>query len=83
MSDGAAADAEYFRHLGFYAYRKRFLDTFVSLPLGRWEREEKLEQLRALEYGYIIRVAITVHDSIEVDTPVDARRVEVALEGRD
>ena len=81
--DGEAADADYYRHLGFYAYRKRFLDTFVSLPLGRWEREEKLEQLRALEYGYTIRVAITEHDSIEVDAPGDVRRVEAALEGRD
>jgi 3-deoxy-manno-octulosonate cytidylyltransferase (CMP-KDO synthetase) len=66
----------YYKHLGFYAYRKGFLLTFVALPEGEWERFEKLEQLRALEYGYTIRVILTEHDSIEVDTPRDAKRVE-------
>lgn len=70
----------YYRHLGFYAYRKHFLDTFVRLPMGRWERLEKLEQLRALEYGYRIQVALTSHDSIEVDTPADIARVEAMLQ---
>jgi len=59
----------YYKHLGFYAYRKGFLLTFVALPEGEWERFEKLEQLRALEFGYRIRVVLTEHDSIEVDTP--------------
>lgn len=66
----------YYKHLGFYAYRKGFLLTFVALPEGEWERFEKLEQLRALEYGYKIRVTLTTHDSIEVDTPEDLKRVE-------
>ncbi len=66
----------YYKHLGFYAYRKGFLLTFVALPEGEWERFEKLEQLRALEYGYKIRVVLTNHDSIEVDTPDDLKRVE-------
>jgi len=70
----------YYKHLGFYAYRKGFLLTFVGLPEGEWERFEKLEQLRALEYGYSIRVVETRHDSIEVDTPVDAQRVEKFLQ---
>ncbi len=69
----------YYKHLGFYAYRKGFLLTFVALPEGEWERFEKLEQLRALEYGYKIRVTITEHDSIEVDTPDDLKRVEADL----
>lgn len=69
----------YYKHLGFYGYRKGFLLTFVGLPEGEWERFEKLEQLRALEYGYTIRVVETKHDSIEVDTPSDARRVEKIL----
>ncbi len=69
----------YYKHLGFYAYRKGFLLTFVALPEGEWERFEKLEQLRALEYGYTIRVVLTRHDSIEVDTLQDARRVEEIL----
>ena len=70
------AKPTYYKHLGFYAYRKGFLLTFVGLPEGEWERFEKLEQLRALEYGYTIRVILTDHDSIEVDTPKDIERVE-------
>ncbi len=66
----------YYKHLGFYAYRKGFLLSFVALPEGEWERFEKLEQLRALEYGYRIKVTLTEHDSIEVDTPEDLERVE-------
>lgn len=66
----------YYKHLGFYAYRKGFLVTFVGLPEGEWERFEKLEQLRALEFGYRIRVVLTDHDSIEVDTPKDLDRVK-------
>ncbi len=69
----------YYKHLGFYAYRKGFLLSFVALPEGEWERFEKLEQLRALEYGYTIRVSITEYDSIEVDTPEDLVRVEAGL----
>lgn len=69
----------YYKHLGFYAYRKGFLLTFVSLPEGEWERFEKLEQLRALEYGYDIRVVLTEHDSVEVDTPRDLERVAEIL----
>lgn len=69
----------YYKHLGFYAYRKGFLLTFVGLPEGEWERFEKLEQLRALEFGYRIRVVLTGHDSIEVDTPADLARVEELL----
>lgn len=69
----------YYKHLGFYAYRKGFLVTFVGLPEGQWERFEKLEQLRALEFGYTIRVVLTAHDSVEVDTPKDLVRVEQLL----
>jgi len=66
----------YYKHLGFYAYRKGFLVTFVGLPEGEWEKFEKLEQLRALEYGHKIRVVLTDHDSVEVDTPKDLERVK-------
>ncbi|WP_028317928.1 3-deoxy-manno-octulosonate cytidylyltransferase [Desulfobulbus elongatus] len=76
---GEARRPTYYKHLGFYAYRKGFLLTFVGLPEGQWERFEKLEQLRALEFGYTIRVVLTDHDSAEVDTPADLRRVEQLL----
>jgi 3-deoxy-manno-octulosonate cytidylyltransferase (CMP-KDO synthetase) len=67
---------ESYKHLGVYAYRKRFLDVFSRLPSGRLEEIEKLEQLRALEHGYPIYVAITPFDSPEVDVPEDIARIE-------
>jgi 3-deoxy-manno-octulosonate cytidylyltransferase (CMP-KDO synthetase) len=73
-------EAVHFKHLGFYAYRKSFLKIFTSLPEGRLEAAEKLEQLRALENGFRIRVVETTHDSPEVDTPEDIARVEVLIE---
>jgi len=78
-----SADAKptYYKHLGLYAYRKGFLLSFVALPEGEWERFEKLEQLRALEYGYRIKLTITEFDSIEVDRPEDILRVEEYLNG--
>ena len=49
----------YYKHLGVYGYRKNFLLTYVGLPVGEWEHFEKLEQLRALENGYRIKVVLT------------------------
>lgn len=69
----------YFKHIGIYAYRVEFLKTFVALPAGRLELAEKLEQLRALEYGYPIQVVETTGDTLEVDTPPDLERLEVYL----
>ncbi len=71
----------FFKHIGIYAYRMEFLQNFVTLPPGRWEAAEKLEQLRALEYGFPIHVVETVGDTLEVDTPEDLRRVEEFLGG--
>jgi 3-deoxy-manno-octulosonate cytidylyltransferase (CMP-KDO synthetase) len=65
----------YFKHHGIYAYRNDFLQRFACLPQGYLERAERLEQLRALENGYRIKVVITEKDSIEVDTPEDLQRV--------
>ena len=65
-----------YKHLGVYAYTMEFLDCFRSLPLGRLEEIEKLEQLRALEHGHRIRVVVTPYDSPEVDLPVDIQRIE-------
>ncbi|OAG28710.1 3-deoxy-manno-octulosonate cytidylyltransferase [Thermodesulfatator autotrophicus] len=69
----------YLRHIGLYAYRKEFLDTFVRLKPGELEQAEKLEQLRVLEYGYPIAVSITKYDCPEVDTPEDLEKIEKLL----
>lgn len=73
------SDKVYFKHLGFYAYRIDFLVQFAALPKGRLEAAEKLEQLRALEHGFKIKVVETRYDSIEVDTPKDIKKVEKIL----
>jgi 3-deoxy-manno-octulosonate cytidylyltransferase (CMP-KDO synthetase) len=65
-----------YKHLGVYAYTKRFLEVFRSLPEGRLESIEKLEQLRVLEHGYRIYVETTQYDSPEVDLPDDIPRIE-------
>jgi len=66
-------DQVYYKHLGIYAYTKTFLQTFARLPGGRLEEDEKLEQLRALEFGYPIQVIRSSQDSFEVDHPQDLR----------
>ncbi len=73
--DRGSSEAHY-KHLGLYAYRKGFLEKFNRLPVGRLEAAEKLEQLRALEHGFKIKVVETASDSIEVDTPEDIKRAE-------
>ena len=70
------------RHIGVYAYRRDFLLHFASLPPGRIEQLEKLEQLRALENGHRIRVVNSIAPSLEVDTAEDlarARRSQMRL----
>jgi len=69
----------YYKHLGLYGFRMRFLGQFTRLSEGVLEFAEKLEQLRALEHGFKIKVLETPHDSIEVDTPGDIERVEKKL----
>ncbi len=62
------------RHIGVYAYRRDFLLEFARLRPGAMERIEKLEQLRALENGYTIRVVPSVAPSLEIDTAEDLAR---------
>jgi 3-deoxy-manno-octulosonate cytidylyltransferase (CMP-KDO synthetase) len=73
----------YFKHLGFYAYRKAALDRFCALPESSLERSERLEQLRFLENGISIHVAETPYDTVGVDTEEDLRRVEEILAGQE
>jgi 3-deoxy-manno-octulosonate cytidylyltransferase (CMP-KDO synthetase) len=64
-----------FKHIGLYVYKKDFLMKFVALGPSPLEKQERLEQLRALENGYRIKLVYTEYDSIGVDTPEDVKRV--------
>jgi 3-deoxy-manno-octulosonate cytidylyltransferase (CMP-KDO synthetase) len=69
----------HYKHLGFYGYRMDFLARFTQLPGGILESAEKLEQLRALEHGFKIKVEETPYNSVEVDVPQDIQAVESML----
>lgn len=68
------------RHLGIYAYRRDFLENYVNWAPTPHEQTESLEQLRALENGARIKVILTDHVSIGVDTPEQAAQVEEILQ---
>jgi 3-deoxy-manno-octulosonate cytidylyltransferase (CMP-KDO synthetase) len=70
----------YFKHIGLYVYRRDFLLQYPTLPIGPLEQAERLEQLRALENGYAIRVVETEYESLGVDTPEDLERVSGLFE---
>ncbi len=65
----------YSKHIGLYVYRREFLLSYPDLPIGPLENAERLEQLRALENGFSIRVMETDYESLGVDTPEDLARV--------
>lgn len=72
-------ETETYRHWGIYAYRRTALERFVSLPEGKLEQCEKLEQLRALENGMRIKVIVTPYSSIGIDTPEELAKAEAFL----
>ena len=69
------AELPVYKHIGIYAYRRDFLLTYAALAPTPLERTESLEQLRALEHGYNIKVLLTDFQSVGVDTPEDLKRV--------
>jgi len=70
-----APPASHFKHIGLYVYQRDFLLGYSALPVGPLEQAERLEQLRALENGFRIRVVETEYESLGVDTPDDLERV--------
>lgn len=70
---------KHYKHYGVYIFQRDFLQIFSQLPPTPLEQMEKLEQLRALEHGYRIKVIETQHDLIEVDTPEDLEKVRELL----
>jgi 3-deoxy-manno-octulosonate cytidylyltransferase (CMP-KDO synthetase) len=80
--DGAPGTGLGDKHIGLYAYRRDFLLSFARLAPTPLERAEQLEQLRALEWGFRIKVAEVAAASIEVDTPRDLDRAREQLAAR-
>jgi 3-deoxy-manno-octulosonate cytidylyltransferase (CMP-KDO synthetase) len=76
-----AGDGPLYHHIGLYAYRREALARFVALPPSPLERREKLEQLRALEAGMRIDVAIVDTVPLGVDTPADLEAARAMLGG--
>jgi len=70
-----------YHHIGLYAFRRAALERFVRLPPSPLEKREKLEQLRALEAGMRIDVAIVDEAPLGVDTPEDLARARAVLSG--
>lgn len=75
-------DGPRYHHIGLYAYRRPALERFVALPPSPLEKQEKLEQLRALEAG--MRIDVTIVDTVPrgVDTPADLETARSMLKPR-
>jgi 3-deoxy-manno-octulosonate cytidylyltransferase (CMP-KDO synthetase) len=77
-----AGEGPLYHHIGLYAYRRPALERFVKLPPSPLERRERLEQLRALEAGMRIDVALVDGVPLGVDTPEDLEKARAMLTGR-
>lgn len=70
----------YFKHIGIYGYRKETLQQITSMPVSGLERAEALEQLRWIENGLRIKVAVTDVESIAIDTPQDLEHALLSVD---
>ncbi len=75
LTDEFVASNVYYRHIGLYGYRKETLKRVCAMPQSYLEKTEKLEQLRWLEAGLRIKVALTDFETYAVDTPEDLERI--------
>jgi len=72
-------EANYYKHLGIYAYRREFLMHYAELSPTPLQLAEDLEQLKVLEHGYRIKTALVESSSIGVDHPEDIKKIEQLL----
>ena len=70
------AENEYFKHIGIYGYLTKTLAEICELPPSANEIKERLEQLRWLDNKYLIKVGITPHEGVSVDTPEDIEKIK-------
>ncbi|MGN6747276.1 MAG: 3-deoxy-manno-octulosonate cytidylyltransferase [Xanthobacteraceae bacterium] len=77
-----AGEGPLYHHIGLYAFRRAALESFVKLPPSTLERRERLEQLRALEAGMRIDVALVDTVPLGVDTPADLEKARTMLTKR-
>lgn len=73
---------EYYKHIGIYGYKKDFLLKYSEMEMTKLEKNESLEQLRALENGYKIKMIETKHKVWGVDTPEDLHNVKAIIKER-
>ena len=69
----------FYKHVGIYGYKTETLLKIAKLPIGNLEKAEILEQLRWIENGYKIKVAITEHETLAIDSPDDVENVLKAI----
>ena len=74
-----AGDGPMYHHIGLYTFRRRALERFVKLPMSSLEQQERLEQLRALENGMRIDVALVDTVPFGVDTPEDLEKAKTLI----
>ena len=77
----ATGAGPHYHHIGLYAYRRAALERFVKLPASPNEQREKLEQLRALDAGMRIDVAVVKSIPLGVDTPEELAKARALLAG--
>lgn len=70
----------FYKHIGLYGYTAKALKEFAGLSQSNLEKMEKLEQNRWMEHGGSIKIGITTHQSIPVDTPEDLERIRMMIE---
>jgi 3-deoxy-manno-octulosonate cytidylyltransferase (CMP-KDO synthetase) len=76
-----SGDGPLYFHMGLYVYRRAALERFITLPPSPLEQRERLEQLRALEAGMRIDIALVDSDPLDVNTPEDLERARALLGG--
>ena len=72
-------EKSYFKHIGIYGYLTKILAEICKLPPSDNEIKERLEQLRWLDNKYLIKVGITTHEGISVDTPDDIEKIKAQM----